>query len=76
MVIAPKDSVGGPDNRHESSDQWLYVMSGRGLALVDDEQVSLEPGTLLLIEAGERHQIINDEDEPLTTINVYAPPAY
>jgi len=36
MVIAPGDSEGGPDNRHRGADQWLYVVSGTGLAIVED----------------------------------------
>lgn len=25
MVLTPDTSTGGPDNKHEESDQWLYV---------------------------------------------------
>jgi mannose-6-phosphate isomerase-like protein (cupin superfamily) len=76
MVLDAGQSTGGPDNRHASSDQWLYVLSGAGSATVDDHEVSLEAGTLLLIEAGQTHEIRNETDEPLRTLNVYAPPAY
>jgi hypothetical protein len=31
MVIAPGKAQGDPDNRHRGADQWLYVLSGRGL---------------------------------------------
>ena len=34
MVLDPGDCEGGPGNRHRGSDQWLYVLSGRGTALV------------------------------------------
>ncbi|MBV8229454.1 MAG: hypothetical protein JO329_05660 [Planctomycetaceae bacterium] len=34
MTLAPGDTEGGPDNRHRDADQWLYVVSGEGLALV------------------------------------------
>lgn len=34
-VIAPGDSEGGPDNCHRGTDQWLYVVSGTGLAIVE-----------------------------------------
>ena len=76
MRIAPGESVGSAQNRHERSDQWLLVRSGRGHATVNDEAFDLTPGTLLLIEAGDRHRIENDGSEPLDTLNVYAPPAY
>lgn len=76
MVLDPGRSTGGPDNRHPDSDQWLYVLSGRGRATVAGEEIEIEPGTLLLIEAGEAHEIAAGEEEPLSTISVYAPPAY
>jgi mannose-6-phosphate isomerase-like protein (cupin superfamily) len=38
--------------------------------------VALAPGGLLLIEAGEPHEISNAGRVPLATVNVYAPPAY
>lgn len=76
MVLDPGESTGGPENRHPDSDQWLYVISGRGRATVDGRAVDLETGALLLIEAGEAHEIANAGQEPLRTLNVYAPPVY
>ena len=76
MVLAPGSSTGGPDNRHASSDQWLYVVSGEGRAILDGEEHELEEGSLLLIEAGEAHEIINDGERPLKTFSIYAPPEY
>lgn len=76
MVLTPGESTGGPDNRHAASDQWLYVTAGRGYAVVESQRVRLEPGSLLLIEAGEGHEIVNDGDLPLESLNIYAPPEY
>lgn len=76
MTLPPGGTEGGPDNRHEESDQWLYVVSGSGEAIVEGKRAVLSAGTLLLIEAGEAHEIRNTGDEPLRTLNVYAPPEY
>lgn len=76
MILRPGQSTGGDDNVHPDSDQWLYVVSGLGVAVVKGRRVGLDAGTLLLIEAGETHEIRNDGTEPLVTVNVYAPPAY
>ncbi|CAN5739770.1 cupin domain-containing protein [soil metagenome] len=76
MVLAPGEATGGPDNRHETSDQWLFVASGSGSATVDGAHVTLAAGDLLLIAAGEGHEIRAGDDEPLVTVNVYAPPEY
>jgi mannose-6-phosphate isomerase-like protein (cupin superfamily) len=74
MTVDPGRAVGGPDNYHAESDQWLFVVRGTGLVTVDGETRRVEPGDLLRIEAGERHGIENDGDEPLETVNVYTPP--
>jgi mannose-6-phosphate isomerase-like protein (cupin superfamily) len=76
MVLAAGETEGGPDNRHRGSDQWLYVVSGTGVAIVEGKRSTLGPGTLLLIERGETHEIRNNGDEPLRTLNFYVPPAY
>lgn len=76
MVIQPGESEGGSDNTHDRGDQWLYVISGAGEATVSGSKVVLEPGTLLLIERGEPHEVRASKGEPLRTLNFYAPPEY
>lgn len=76
MTISPGDSEGGPANRHRGADQWLYVASGRGMAIVKGRKYALSAGTLLLIEHGDQHQIKNTGRLPLRTLNIYSPPAY
>jgi len=76
MVIAPGDAEGGPDNRHRGADQWLYVVSGTGTAVVGGRRRSLRAGTLLLIQRGTTHEIRNTGRTKLTTLNLYVPPAY
>lgn len=76
MVLDPGDATGGPDNRHPGSDQWLYIVSGEGAAIIEGKQHELKQGTLVLIECGESHEIRNTGAQPLETINFYIPPAY
>ena len=76
MVLPPKGATGGPTNKHEESDQWLYVVSGEGEARVEGKSIKIKTGDLLLIEAGEAHEILNEKDTPLKTFNIYAPPEY
>jgi mannose-6-phosphate isomerase-like protein (cupin superfamily) len=70
-----------PSNEHSSSEQWLFVISGSGEAKIGKRRgqfrrIKLEPGSLLIIEKGELHQIVNSGKRSLRTINFYAPPAY
>ncbi|ADI16020.1 cupin domain-containing protein [Truepera radiovictrix] len=76
MTLPPGQRTGGEDNVHETSDQWLFVVSGRGEATVAGERVTLAPGSLLIIEAGETHEIAAQSAEPLRTLNLYTPPEY
>jgi len=76
MVIAPGDCEGGPDNRHRGADQWLYVLTGTGVAIVAKRKNPLRAGTLLLIERGTTHEIRNTGRSQLKTLNLYVPPAY
>jgi mannose-6-phosphate isomerase-like protein (cupin superfamily) len=76
MVLSPGQSTGGPENRHEESEQWLFVSSGRGEAIVEGESVELSAGDLVCIEERERHEIMNTGDTPLETLSLYVPPEY
>ena len=76
MVIPPGDAEGDPHNRHRGADQWLFVLEGEGTARVNGRKHRLGPGTLLLIEKGDEHEIRNDGAGMLRTLNVYVPPAY
>lgn len=76
MVIAPGGSEGGADNRHRGADQWLFVVSGSGVASVEGRRVPLKAGTLLVIEKGERHEVRNTGRMLLKTLNFYYPPAF
>jgi mannose-6-phosphate isomerase-like protein (cupin superfamily) len=76
MTLAPGGTEGDPHNRHCGADQWLFVVGGEGVAVVEGERIDLREGTLLLIQRGESHEIRNSGREPLRTLNVYVPPAY
>ncbi len=76
MTLTPGEIEGGPDNRHRGADQWMFVVAGQGMAVVDGQRVELRSGTLLLIARGETHEIRNTGEAPLETLNLYLPPAY
>ncbi len=76
MVLAPGDAEGDPGNRHRGADQWLYVVSGTGAAIINGRRYKLGTGTLLLVEHGDEHEIRNTGRALLRTLNFYVPPAY
>jgi mannose-6-phosphate isomerase-like protein (cupin superfamily) len=76
MVIEPGKAEGDSHNRHRGADQWLFVVSGTGLATVNKRRYALKAGSLLLVERGDEHEIRNTGRTLLKTLNVYVPPAY
>jgi mannose-6-phosphate isomerase-like protein (cupin superfamily) len=73
LELAPYTKI---ENRHEKSDRWVYVLTGTGKAVVAGLDVKLASGTLLLIEAGEPHELDNTSEAPMVLLNVYGPPAH
>ena len=76
MVLEPGKAEGNLENRHDGADQWLFVVSGTGVATINRRRYPLRPMSLVLIEHGDRHEIRNTGRALLKTLNFYVPPAY
>lgn len=76
MVLEPGDKEGGPENNHRGSDQWLFVVEGEGIAIVNGRRYGLHSGVLIVIERGDLHELRATGSTPLRTLSVYVPPAY
>ena len=76
MVLPSGGKEGGPDNCHRGADQWLFVVEGTGTAVINGHKTILKSGKIVLIEAGDRHEIRNTGRSLLKTVSVYTPPAY
>jgi mannose-6-phosphate isomerase-like protein (cupin superfamily) len=64
------------ENEHPRAEQWLFVVSGTGIAKVARRRIRLHSGVLLFIPKRAPHQITNTGRAYLVTLNFYAPPAY
>lgn len=73
MVISVGEKEGGPENRLRGPDQWIFVVDGSGVAIVEGVRRRLRRGSLVLIERGERHEIRNTGSSSLITLDVYNP---
>jgi mannose-6-phosphate isomerase-like protein (cupin superfamily) len=77
MTLQPGGSTGERvENEHPNAEQWLFVVSGTGRAMVGKRTLKIVERSLLLIEKGEPHKITNTGRSPLVTLNFYIPPAY
>lgn len=73
IVLQPGRSTGQTDGSY-GGDEWIFVLEGRGRAIVSGRHLVIEPGTAILVEAGEEHELENSGTEPLRTLHVLAPP--
>jgi mannose-6-phosphate isomerase-like protein (cupin superfamily) len=72
MSVAPGDEIGM--EVHPDNDQFFRIESGKGLAVIEEEEFDLRDGTALLVPAGTRHNIVNvSDDEPLRLYTIYSP---
>ena len=54
----------------------MFVVEGTGAAIINSHKTRLKAGMMVLIEAGDRHEIRNTGRSLLKTVSVYVPPAY
>ncbi len=59
-----------PPHSHETMHELFYVVEGRGMFKIEDEEIEVEPGTFLHIAPMEKHGIWvpNDYKEPLKMV--------
>lgn len=62
-----------PEHVHESEEETMYFLAGRGQFVTKDETIDLEPGTVIFNPPGEPHKIINTGDEVLRFVWIYSP---
>jgi mannose-6-phosphate isomerase-like protein (cupin superfamily) len=47
------------------ADRWLYVVDGSGVAIINGHKIRLKTGMMVLIEAGDCHEIRNSRGHTL-----------
>lgn len=68
MIVAPGDRS-SEFHCHRYEDEAIYVLSGRGTAVIGDESHKIGPGDFLGFPGGgPAHETINDGTEPLVCL--------
>jgi len=57
-------------HKHDTAEEFFYVVDGAGLHLTDGEPVRVVKGDLVFIPKGEWHGFANDTDEPTIAVTV------
>jgi quercetin dioxygenase-like cupin family protein len=63
-----------PLHVHPKEEEQVFVISGRGKFLTEDDSIQLEPGVAIRVPVGIRHGSINDGDETLRLLCMFNPP--
>lgn len=62
-----------PEHKHETEEEVMFFMAGRGKFITADREIDLEPGVCIYNPPGEMHKIVNTGDEVLRFVWIYAP---
>ena len=66
--------VGAEDRQHpHMADEVYIVLKGRGTLRVVDDNVDVQPGSIISVDHGEEHHFV-DVTEDLEMLVVFAPP--
>ncbi|MBI3602742.1 MAG: phosphomannose isomerase type II C-terminal cupin domain [Candidatus Omnitrophica bacterium] len=68
VEVNPKARLSLQKHQHRC-EKWVFV-SGHGLAVVDDKQIPVGPGSMVGVPLGAVHRINNNGNEPLVFIEV------
>jgi mannose-6-phosphate isomerase-like protein (cupin superfamily) len=75
MHLKPNESI--EQEKHEETDQFIYVVHGFGLAIINGKEHPIESGDCLLIPQKTTHEIINISNNlDLKIFTLYGPPQH
>lgn len=57
---------------HRVAEEYYYVLSGRGVAILDGREYPLTPGDFLRLPPGTKHGFVTG-DEPLEMLDIHTP---
>lgn len=68
--IAPRQTTA--TSFHRIAEEFYFVLSGQGIAILNDQQYVLRAGDFLRLPPGTTHRFITS-DEPLEMLNIHCP---
>ena len=71
MSLRPGEDIG---EEVHTLDQFFRCEQGEGKAILDGTEYAIENGTVVIVPAGARHNIINVGTDALKLYTLYAPP--
>lgn len=75
MSLRPGEDIG--EETHHDVDQFIRVEAGSGKAVLNGQESDLADGSVVVIPAGTRHNIINrSPNNQLKLYTIYSPPQH
>ena len=71
MSLKPKEEIG--KERHPKTTQFIRIEKGNGIALVDNMEINLKDGSVVIIPPNIWHNIINNGNSDLKLYTIYTP---
>ncbi len=59
---------------HQTEEEIIYILSGQGAIITEQQETELEPGVAVFIPPGLSHQIRADGENPLKLVTLFSPP--
>jgi mannose-6-phosphate isomerase-like protein (cupin superfamily) len=76
LMSIERSDIGVSAEIHGNTTQTLRIYGGRGSLNVGDTVIRLEPGAVVIVPPGERHEILQEGLEPLKLSSTYVPPEH
>lgn len=70
--VAPGQTV-RPAHSHPHSEELIYIITGSGKVMIEDEVGDVRPGSAVLFEQGKIHMLKNTGDIEMKVICFFAP---
>lgn len=69
-IIAPRSKT---DYHSHDRPELIIILSGKGVSICEGEETKIEPEMALWVRIGEKHQVLNNNDEELKLATVFIP---
>jgi|SRR5690606_36627499 len=75
MTLRPGEEIG--EETHDEHDQFIRIEAGTGEVLLNGERRQLGDGSIVVIPAGTKHNVVNtSRAEALRLYTLYSPPEH
>ena len=71
IVLPPGNQM--PYHYHKKRESLIFIISGKGLEKVENEDFAVRAGDVIYIPANEKHMLINNTSEDLRYLEYYSP---